>query len=366
MFLGAALILPKNSFSVIVREPLGVVGVISPWNWPIGLMMRDMIPALAAGNAVVVKPASLTAAISMAVMEVLAQVQEFPRGIVNAVTGPGQRIGEILATNDKVQMIAFTGDNNTGQRIGELAARGVKKLSLELGGKSPNVIFEDADLTKAIPGAIRAAFTNCGQICMAGTRLIVQDTIFDQVVERMKKAAESLKIGNGLDEKCQLGPLVSQRQLDTVVQYVELGKKEGKTITGGYRLTSGELEKGFFFAPTIFTGLDQKSRVVQEEIFGPVLTVHKFHSEAEAIELANDTKFGLAGAVWTNNLDRAIRVSREIKAGTVWVNTYMKTFQQAEFGGYKASGLGRARGIDGFNEFTEIKHINFDLKPTCD
>jgi betaine-aldehyde dehydrogenase len=352
----------KSALSLVVHEPVGVVGVISPWNWPVVLMFREMIPALAAGNAIVLKPASLTAAISMEVIELFSKVSAFPKGIVNAVTGSGQSVGEVLAASPKVNMISFTGDTSTGGRVAELAA--TKKITLELGGKSPNIVFDDADLDKVIPASIVAVFLTSGQLCMAGTRLIVQDTIFDETVRRMKEATEKLKVGNGLEERCRLGPLVSNDQLERVMRYIELGKKEGKLITGGYRLKGPEYDRGFFVAPTIFTDLPNNSRLVQEEIFGPVLVVQKFHTEAEAIELANGTKFGLASAVWTKDVNRAIRVAKAMEAGTVWINTYFKIYNQTEFGGYKASGIGRARGVDGLLEFTQLKHINFDINPT--
>ena len=350
----------ENSLSVILREPIGVVGVISPWNWPVQLMLREMIPALAAGNAVIAKPASLTAAISMEVIELFSKAADLPKGILNAVTGPGQLIGEAMAASEKINMISFTGDGSTGQRIAAIASKTCKKVTLELGGKSPNILFEDADLKKAIPAAVKAVFMTCGQVCMAGTRLVVQDSIFDKVVAAVKEETEKLKVGNGLDSTCQMGPLVSRNQLESVMAYVELGKKEGKLVTGGYRLTGALYDNGNFVAPTIFSELQNDSPLVQEEIFGPVLVIQKFHTEEEALDLANGTKFGLASAVWTADLNRALRVAREIKAGTVWVNAYFKLYNQAEFGGSKASGIGRTRGIEGIHEFTEIKHINID------
>lgn len=354
----------EDSLGVLSREPIGVIGVISPWNWPAWLMIRGMVPALAAGNAVVVKPASLTSAISMEMIEILSEVKDLPKGIVNVVTGPGQTIGELLAKSDAVGMINFTGDVSTGVKISESAAESIKKVSLELGGKSPNVIFGDADLNKAIPGAIWGFLYTSGQLCMAGTRLVVQDTIYDEVLIRLKEEIESLKVGNGLDESCHIGPVVSQSQLDRVMGYIELGKKEGKLITGGYRLTGANFDKGFFIAPTVFAELEHNSRLVQEEIFGPVLVVQKFHTEEEAIKIANGTRYGLAAAVWTTDVNRAVRVAREIKAGTVWINTYNKFYTEAEFGGYKASGIGRTHGVEALLECTEIKHINFDIKPT--
>jgi betaine-aldehyde dehydrogenase len=362
MIFGRSIDPAENIMSVIVREPVGVVGVISPWNWPVQLMLRDMIPALAAGNAVVVKPASITAAISMEIIQVLSEVSEIPAGIVNVVTGPGALIGEYMAQSPAIDMIGFTGDNSTGQRITEYSAKTIKKLTLELGGKSPNILFEDADLAKAIPAVIRGAFTTSGQMCMAGTRLVVQDTVFEEVISRLKQETEKLKVGNGLDENNFMGPLISKKQLDSVLKYIELGKAEGQLVCGGYRLTGKGYDEGFYVAPTIFTGLPDQSELVQEEIFGPVLVVQKFHSEAEAVQTANDTRYGLVAAVWTKDMSRAMRVAREIKAGTVWVNTYFKLFNQTEGGGYKASGIGRARGEDGILEFTEIKHLCLNIE----
>ncbi|MDR3553649.1 MAG: aldehyde dehydrogenase family protein [Syntrophobacteraceae bacterium] len=358
---GRAIEPAQDAFSVLIREPLGVVGVISPWNFPLTLMLRAAIPALAAGNAVVLKPASLTAAISMEFVELLSETGAFPKGMVNAVTGPGQTLGELLAKSEKVGMISFTGDNSTGRRVAELGAVTMKKVALELGGKSPNILFADADLNKALPTAVKAAFSNCGQVCMAARRLVVQDTIFDRVVEGMKTALESLIVGDGRDERTQMGPLISRKQMETVLEYIELGKQEGNLITGGYRLQGPEYDRGFFVAPTLFTDLENDSRLVQEEIFGPVLIAQKFHTEEEAIEIANGTRYGLAAAVWTLDVNRAIRVAKAMQAGTVWVNSYRKTYCQAEFGGYKESGAGRTTGIEGMLECTQLKHINFDL-----
>lgn len=352
----------QDALSIVIREPLGVVGIISPCSWPVAMMFREMVPALAAGNAVVLKPASLTAAISMEVVELFSKVSAFPKGIINAVTGRGQLVGEVLAASPKVNMISFTGDTVTGQRVAELAA--TKKVVLELSGKSPNLIFDDADLDKAVPASVMAAFLTSGQLGMAGASLIVQDTVFDETVRLMKEAAEKLKVGNGLDERCQMGPLISRYLLERVMEYIETGKNEGTLITGGYRLRGPEFDKGFFVAPTIFSGLPDDSKLVQEELFGPVLVVQRFHSETDAIELANGTRFGLVSAVWTKDVTRAIRVAKAMEAGTVWINTYFKLYNQTEFGGCKASGIGRASGIDGVLQFTQTKHIHFDVSQT--
>jgi betaine-aldehyde dehydrogenase len=351
---------PKN-FGVIVKEPIGVVGIISPWNWPALLMIRELAPALAAGNAVIVKPASLTPSIAVEIFKLIDEIPHFPKGIVSIVTGPGSSIGAAMATSKKIDMISFTGDTSTGKKIMEMATSNIKKVALELGGKSPNVVFDDADLDKAIPIIGRSIFISAGQICMAGSRLLIQEKIKDEVIARLKNYAENLRVENGLSETADMGPLVSQNQLDIVQEYCEIGRREGTIITGGYRLTGGDYDKGYFFAPTIISDLQTDCRIVQEEIFGPVLAVQTFSNDDEALAIANDSDFGLSAGIWTTNLNRAIKMSQGIKAGTVWINTYNKNFPEAEFGGYKQSGLGRTRGIDGLMEYCETKHIHFEI-----
>ncbi|MED1644418.1 aldehyde dehydrogenase family protein [Brevibacillus agri] len=358
---GRSIQLEPNNFGVIAKEPIGVVGIISPWNWPALLMIRELAPALAAGNAVLVKPASLTPAISVELFKLIDQVPQFTKGIVSIVTGPGRSIGAAMGTSKKIDMISFTGDTSTGKTIMELATSNIKKLALELGGKSPNVVFADANLDKAIPLIGRSIFISAGQICMAGSRLLVHESIKGEVISRLKQYAEQLRIGNGLSESTDMGPVVSQSQLDLVAEYCEIGRREGTIITGGHRLSGGDFDRGYFFAPTIIDELPSQCRVVREEIFGPVLAVQSFSSEEEALAMANDTDFGLSAGVWTNDLNRAMRMSKGIKAGTVWINTYNKNFPEAEFGGYKQSGLGRTRGIDGLMEYCETKHIHFEV-----
>ncbi|WP_241236283.1 aldehyde dehydrogenase family protein [Brevibacillus marinus] len=359
---GRSIQLEPHNFGVIVKEPIGVVGIISPWNWPALLMIRELAPALAAGNGVIVKPASLTPAISVEIFKLIDQVPHFAKGIVSIVTGPGKSIGAAMGTSKKIDMISFTGDTSTGKTIMEMATSNIKKLALELGGKSPNVVFPDANLDKAIPMIGRSIFISAGQICMAGSRLLVHESIKEEVLSRLQQYAEQLKVGNGIDETVDMGPLVSQSQLELVNEYCEIGRREGKIVTGGYRLTGGEYDKGYFFAPTIIDELPANCRVLKEEIFGPVLAVQTFASDEEALALANDSDFGLSAGVWTSDVNRAWRMSKGIKAGTVWVNTYNKNFPEAEFGGYKQSGLGRTRGIDGLMEYCETKHIHFETE----
>lgn len=358
---GRSIQLEPANFGIIAKEPIGVVGIISPWNWPALLMVRELAPALAAGNGVIVKPASLTPVISVEIFKLIDQVPQFPKGIVSIVTGPGQSIGAAMGTSNKIDMISFTGDTSTGKTIMELAASNIKKLALELGGKSPNVVFEDANLDKAIPLIGRSIFISAGQICMAGSRLLVHESIKEEVVSRLKDYAENLQVGNGILEATDMGPLVSQHQLDLVAEYSEIGRREGNIVTGGYRLTGGDYDKGYFFAPTIIDDLAPGCRVVREEIFGPVLAVQSFSSDEEALTAANDTDFGLSAGIWTSSLNRAMKMSQGIKAGTVWINTYNKNFPEAEFGGYKQSGLGRTRGVDGLMEYCETKHIHFEM-----
>ncbi|GED33404.1 MULTISPECIES: aldehyde dehydrogenase family protein [Brevibacillus] len=359
---GRSVQLEPGNFGVIAKEPIGVVGIISPWNWPALLMIRELAPALAAGNAVIVKPASLTPVISVELFKLIAEVPQFTKGIVSIITGPGRSIGAAMGVSKKIDMISFTGDTSTGKTIMELATSNIKKLALELGGKSPNVLFADANLDKAIPLIGRSIFISAGQICMAGSRLLVHEAVKDEVLARLKQYAENLCVGNGLLESTDMGPVINQDQLELVTEYCEIGKREGKMITGGHRLSGGEFDRGTFFAPTIIDELSPSCRVVREEIFGPVLAVQSFANEEEALAMANDTDFGLSAGVWTNDLNRAMRMSKGIKAGTVWINTYNKNFPEAEFGGYKQSGLGRTRGVDGLMEYCETKHIHFEVE----
>jgi betaine-aldehyde dehydrogenase len=361
---GRSTLLGPDVTGVILREPIGVVAVITPWNWPLTLLARSLAPALAAGNACVVKPASLTSAITVEALALLAENPELPEGVLGCVLGSGATVGDALVGHEGVDMIAFTGETTTGIQVMKRAAEGLRKVALELGGKGANVVFADANVEKALAGAENAIFTTCGQICTAGSRLLVEKPIYDEFVERLATHASGIRIGDGLDESSQLGPVVSAQQRDKIVEYVERGRGEGTLVGGGAPLYGNGYEHGFFVSPAIFTDLPPDSRLIREEIFGPVLTVQRFADEDEAVALANETEYGLAAGLWTQSLDRAWRVGRAIDAGTIWINTYHHFYDEAEVGGYKRSGIGRQQGLDGLLEFTETKHLNFDGKPT--
>lgn len=358
---GRSMGVEPTSFSVISREPLGVVGHIVPWNYPVLLMFRALAASLAAGNVCIVKPASYTPITTALIMKLVDGIQEFPKGVLSYITGPGPVVGAEIARSSKVDMVTMTGDNRTGKEILKLASEGVKKVGLELGGKSPNIVFPDADPKRAIEGALSGAFTVSGQVCFAGSRVLVQRNIHDNFVKSFRKAAEAMKVGNGLDADTQLGPIISKTQLRRILEFVAYGRKEAVLVTGGRQLTTAKFAKGNFMEPTIFDEVPKESKLAQEEIFGPVVSVMEFTNEEEAVSIANESKFGLAAAVWTNDVKRAFRVSKRIRAGTVWVNAYGKTFAETEYGGYKQSGIGRERGLDGLFEFTQSKHIYFDL-----
>jgi betaine-aldehyde dehydrogenase len=361
---GRALALGDDAHGVVIREPLGVVAVITPWNWPLTLLMRSLAPALAAGNACVVKPASLTPAITVEALALLALEPELPDGILTCVLGPGGVIGDALVGHSGVDMIAFTGESGTGISVGHRAASDLRKVALELGGKSANLVFADANLDKALDGAMNAIFTTTGQICTAGSRLLVESSVYHEFVDRIVKRANELTLGDPLDPATTLAPLVSMNQQHVVQGYVELGAKEGTVLTNNVVPSGGLFETGCFAAPAIIADLALDSRVFQEEIFGPVLTVHEFADEQEALDLADNSQFGLAAGLWTTDLDRAWRVGRALQAGTVWINTYHHFYPEAEVGGFKKSGLGRQQGLEGLATFSETKHLNFDSKRT--
>ena len=361
---GRSMVLGSEVTGVVLREPVGVVAVITPWNWPLVLLVRSLAPALAAGNATVVKPASITPAVTVETLALLATQPDLPEGVLTCVLGSGSTVGEELVGHDGVDMIAFTGETETGIRVMKRAADGLRKVALELGGKAPNVVFADAKLDKALAGAENAIFTTCGQICTAGSRLLVEDSIHDEFLERLADITNALHVGDGLDPASQLGPLASAAQRDKVLEYVDRGRTEGTLVAGGATLEGPPYDGGNFVTPTIFAELPADSALIRDEIFGPVLTVQRFSDEQEAVALANDTEYGLAAGLWTQDVDRAFRVGRAIRAGTIWINTYHHFYDEAEVGGFKRSGIGRQQGLEGLHEFTETKHLNFDGKST--
>ncbi|MDA4125019.1 MAG: aldehyde dehydrogenase family protein [Thaumarchaeota archaeon] len=348
--------------SIVVQEPIGVCALIVPWNSPISLLSWKLGPALAAGCTVVIKPSGNTPGISMEFVRLLSTLEGVPPGVVNAVTGPGDPVGSELVRSPKVDKVSFTGSTETGRKIMEMASSNLKKVNLECGGKSTDIIFDDANLESALPGAVWSIFRSAGQSCNAGSRLLVQDTIYDSFMRKYRQAAASIRVGNGLDAKTEMGPIISEQQLDRVLGYVKSGQEEGARLSGGgNRLVDGDYSKGFFVQPTIFEGVERKMRIFQEEIFGPVLCVLPFHDEEEAIEISNDSKFGLAGDLWSRSLPRIMKVSQGIRTGTIWVNRHLNPGPEVPFGGYKQSGLGRETGMEGLAEFLQTKHISLQL-----
>lgn len=352
-----------NMQSMVVREPIGVCGQIIPWNYPLLMALWKIAPALAAGNTIVFKPSEVTPLSAIKLFEVIESVG-IPKGVANLVMGAGAVVGHEIAANMDIDKVAFTGGTKTGRSIMQAATGNIKNISLELGGKSPNIVFADADFETAVDYALFGIFCNQGQVCSAGSRLILEDKIYNKFIERLVERAKKIKVGLGFDPETEMGPLVSKIQMDKVLNYIEIGKKEGaKLVCGGNKINTEELKDGFFVEPTIFIDTTPDMTIVKEEIFGPVLVVQKFTGEEEAIKLANDTVYGLAGAVFTQDGAKAMRVIKKLRAGITWVNSYHPTFNEAPWGGYKQSGIGRELGTFGLEEYTEVKQININLKP---
>ena len=352
---------PASMQSMIVREPVGVAGLIVPWNLPLVMAVWKIAPALAAGNTLVIKPAELTPITLVKLFEIIDEV-ELPKGVANLVMGKGSVVGQILAESHDIDIVSFTGSTDVGKQIMIAAAGNLKKVSLELGGKSPNIIFADADFETAVDHALFGIFFGAGQVCSAGSRILVEASIYDKFVNRMVERASQIKVGPGNDPTSEMGAITSQKQLDTILKYIEIGQAEGATLAlGGKRLIERGLDRGYFIEPTIFTDVTSSMRIVREEIFGPVVVIQKFENEEEAIKLANDTVYGLAGAVFTKDGTKAIRVIKKVRAGITWVNTYHPTFNEAPWGGYKQSGIGRSLGSYGLDDFQEVKQININL-----
>ncbi len=352
---------PAPSQTFTVREPIGVCGQIVPWNYPLLMATWKLAPALAAGNVCILKPSELTPLSAIRLAAIFDEL-EFPAGVVNVVPGAGATVGHALAASPLVDKVAFTGGTKTGRSIMHDATTNLKKISLELGGKSPNVVFADADFDTAIDYALFGIFANAGQVCSAGSRLIVQKSLHDRFLERLVERAQKIRVGDGFDPATEMGPIVSPVHRERVEAYIKAGREEGaKLLCGGTRL-GGALADGNFIAPTIFDDTSPKMRIVQEEIFGPVLVVQTFDDEGEAVRLANDTVYGLAGAVFTQDIAKAHRVIRKMRAGITWVNTYHPTYNEAPWGGYKQSGIGRELGTYGYDAYTEVKQINVNLE----
>nr|WP_175800136.1 aldehyde dehydrogenase [Burkholderia anthina] len=344
-------------FNFTRREPLGVVAIITPWNSPLMLLAWKLAPALAAGCTAVIKPSEFTSASTLEFVELLEEVG-FPRGVVNVVTGFGNEVGSALVAHPLVRKVTFTGADATGRRINEQAARDFKHVSLELGGKSPNIVFADADLDDAVNGAVSGIFAATGQTCIAGSRLLVQSKVHDEVVERVVALARTARMGDPMDAGTQVGPVTTRAQYDKVLHYIDVARDEGAQLAlGGHAATRAECGDGWFVEPTIFTGVRNDMRIAQEEVFGPVLSVIRFDTEEEAVALANDVRFGLGAGVWTRDIGRAFRMSERIESGTVWVNTYRAVSFMSPFGGYKDSGLGRENGIAAIDEYLQTKSV---------
>jgi aminomuconate-semialdehyde/2-hydroxymuconate-6-semialdehyde dehydrogenase len=344
-------------------EPVGVAALITPWNVPFMLTTWKLGPCLAAGNTAVIKPAEMTP-LSVSLLGEIAKEAGIPDGVVNVLHGLGGVVGTALTTHPEVDLVSFTGSTATGKRIMKSGADTLKKVSFELGGKAANIVFADANLDKAIPVSIHAAFMNSGQVCLAGSRILVQRSILDEFLARFKKAAMELKVGDPQDVETKMGPVVSEEHYKKVTSYLEIAKVENATlICGGKRPELPEyLQNGYYLEPTVYLTENPKSRICQEEIFGPVVAIIPFDTEEEALRIANDTDYGLNGVVWTENLQRAHRISHSVRAGTIWVNCWFVRDLRAPFGGFKKSGVGREGGHHSLEFFTEAKNICIALK----
>ncbi len=358
---GETLNVNSNFFNYTLREPVGVVGQIIPWNFPLLMAAWKLGPALACGNTLILKPAEQTPLTAIRLGELICEAG-FPEGVVNIVTGFGpDSAGQALAEHMDVDKIAFTGEDKTGRKIVEYSGGNLKRVSLELGGKAPNIVFADADMDAAVKGAIMGIFFNQGQVCCAGSRLFLEKGIHDEFLTKLEERAKGLRQGPGLDEKTQIGPQVSKEQQERILNYVNIAKGEGAHLVCGGESPTGDLAKGYFVKPTIFKGVKNEMRIAQEEVFGPLLSVIPFTSMEEVAEQANKVNFGLSGAVWTNNIKKAHKFASHIKAGTIWVNCFNAFDPAVPFGGYKMSGYGRELGKHSIELYTQIKSVWVNL-----
>ena len=359
---GQTIPVSKPGLDITLREPIGVVGLIVPWNFPLLMASWKVAPALAAGNTAILKPASLSPMTAIRIGE-LALEAGFPPGVLNVVTGPGGTAGAAIAAHPGIGKVAFTGETTTGQEIMRLASNNVKKISLELGGKSPNVVYADADIERFAAESPYSVFDNCGQDCCARSRILVERSVHDKVVELFAEATRKVIVGDPADEKTQVGTLVSFKQRDRVKDYIEIGLEEGATIViGGEAPDDAALKDGAFMLPTVFDNVGNDMRIAREEIFGPVVSVIPFDTEAEAIQLANATPYGLSGSVWSRDIGKALRTAKGIQAGVLSINSNSSVHTEAPFGGYKMSGIGRELGMSALDLYTETKNIFIDLR----
>jgi acyl-CoA reductase-like NAD-dependent aldehyde dehydrogenase len=354
---GAVIPTDKAAFNYTRHEPLGVCAAITPWNSPILLFGLKVAPALAAGNTLVVKPSEYTSASTLALMKLFEEAG-FPKGVINVVTGFGPEAGEPLVKHPLVRKVAFTGSSKTGAHVYSEAAQDIKRVSLELGGKSPNIVFDDCKMDNAVKGVVSGIFAATGQTCIAGSRLLVQESIHDEFVEKLVDFAKTARMGNPMDYETQVGPVTNLMQYEKVLGYIDIAKSEGvETVLGGAKATRPECGDGWFVEPTVFTGVKNSMRIAQEEVFGPVLAVIPFKDDEEALAIGNDVIFGLAAGVWTEDMRRAITMSEQLQAGTVWVNTYRAFSYTTPFGGYKRSGLGRENGQEAIQEYMQTTSV---------
>lgn len=353
---GETMNVPGNSFSYVTREAIGVCAQIIPWNFPFLMCAWKLGPAIAAGNTVVLKPSEVTPLTALFLAKLINEL-DIPKGVINIITGDGPIAGNALISNTKIDKIAFTGGTSTGKYIGKIAAENLKKVTLELGGKNPVVIFDDCKMDLAIDWGLFAAFANSGQVCTAGSRILIQDTIYDEFVKQFVERARNIKVGDGANAENTMGPIVSQNHFDKVKAYIEVGKGEATLTFGG----NTDDSKGFFIEPTIFTNVTPNMRIAREEIFGPVVALLKFSTEVEAIAMANDTEYGLGYGLFTQDVTRVHRVMPKIRAGIGWVNFYHPTFNEMPWGGYKQSGTGRELGLYGIENYLEVKQVNINL-----
>ncbi len=351
----------NNSINFTLREPLGVVGCISPWNLPLYLFSWKVAPAIAAGNTVVAKPSEVTPMTAYLLGELCTEAG-LPKGVLNIVHGLGRQTGQEIVAHKGIKAISFTGGTATGAHIAKVAAPMFKKLSLELGGKNPNLIFADCDFDLMLKVTLKSSFANQGQICLCGSRIFVEAAIYDKFKSAFVEAVKKLSVGNPAEEGHNLGAVVSEVHMNKVLEYIEVAKQEGNLLCGGKRLIIEGSEGGFYIAPTVIETTTTQCRINQEEVFGPLVTITKFETETEAIQMANDVPYGLSSTVWTSNLDRTMRVSKQLEAGIVWVNTWLNRDLRTPFGGTKASGVGREGGLEALRFFTEPKNICIQYK----